>query len=108
MPVTGKLECNRCRLQQIQDEAARNKMSVTMRKSVYGLKRDGELKPAKAGVDIFMHPQSLEIPSNHKCFHNMDMSQMETSRMFLDDQDPDKWIFAWLPEIPKKCRCKLV
>jgi hypothetical protein len=102
MPRLGILECNRCKVKKLQDEAAKRNMVITMRKSLYGL------KPNKKGVDIYIHPKSLEIPSHHIYEHNLDIGRIEAMTQLLDDSDPDKWFEAWLPDIPQGCECRNV
>jgi hypothetical protein len=101
MSSLGVMECNRCRLIKLQDEARKEKMVLSKRKSFYGM------KPGVPGIDIYMHPRSVEIPSDYLCKHNMDMGSMAGCALFLDDTDADKWIVAWFQEIPPSCECRV-
>ena len=100
MPSIGILECNRCRVQKLTDEAGKKGMTITMRKSLYGL------NPKKKGVDIYIHPKSMEIPSHFAFEHDGDPAKATMMAEFLDEKDPEKWWEAWFPDIPSKCMCK--
>lgn len=100
MSGLGKLECNRCRMLKLQDEARSKGMTVSIRKSLYGL------KPKQPGVDVYIHPRSVSIPSHHKVAHDLDMGSMTVLQNFLPDSDPDKWITAWFGEVPSQCECR--
>jgi hypothetical protein len=97
MPRLGTLKCNRCRLMELQDQAAKEKLTLTKRKSFYGMKL------GKPGVDIYMHPSSVEIPSHFMPKHNMDI---EIAKAF-DPKDPEGYLVAWLQEIPPSCECRV-
>ena len=100
MARLGVMVCNRCRLGDLQKEAEARGMSITMRKSMYGT------KPGLPGVDIYIHPKSLEIPSHYKCKHDGEPGNMAALAEFLPEDDPDKWWEAWFTGIPEKCVCK--
>ena len=102
MPVLGTLECNRCRMQKLQDDARSQGMTISKRKSFYGM------KPGVPGIDIYIHPDSVTIPSDYLCKHDMEMGIMGATSLFLDDSDPDKWIVAWFQDIPTACECRIV
>lgn len=108
MPRLGVAECNRCRLLQIQDEAQEKGMVLTKRRSAYGGMRKHELKPKVAGIDIYMHPKSVDIPSNFVLYHDGNLATMEAMAELLPDDDPEKWFVAWFPAIPDRCVCKAI
>lgn len=108
MPRLGLLECSRCKLSKLQDEAKERGMVITLRKSLYGITVDKyALKPKKAGVDIYIHPKSITIPSNHKCYHDLAIDSFSVLSDLLPDSDPDKWIAAWFAEVPDRCECRI-
>lgn len=101
MPTLGTLKCNRCRIQALQDEAAKEKLVLTKRKSFYGMKL------GKAGIDIYMHPASVEIPSHFMSKHNMDIELVSEIAKALDEKDPEGYLVAWLQDIPPSCECRV-
>ena len=94
MTVFGILECNRCRMKKIQDIAAKEKLTVTLRKSLYGL------TPQRKGVDVYMHPDKIDIPSSYVVAHNGELQGFGSDSLIWDDKDPEKWLLAWFPDIP--------
>lgn len=105
MPRLGILECNRCRLLKLQDEATKRGMVITKRRSMYGPLEGGR---GKRGIDIYVHPKTLEIPSNYLCEHKLDMAGMAVLAAMLPESDPDKWFEVWFTDIPSECQCKAV
>ena len=95
-----KIECNRCRLLKLQDQAAEEGKVITKRKSLYSFR-------GKKGVDIYIHPKSVEIPSNHTFAHNGELGGLSFMQAVLPESDPDKGFEAWLSDIPDKCKCTL-
>lgn len=108
MPRLGLMECNRCKMLKLQDEASKKGMVLTKRKSVYGAMKKHDLKPREAGVDIYMHPKSIDIPSSYKYYHDGNIATIEVMAELLPDSDPEKWWVAWFPGIPDRCVCKVV
>lgn len=98
----GILECNRCRLLKLQDEARVDDMVITKRKSMYGVKKE------RPGVDIYIHPKNVEIPSTYKFLHNGNVGTLNAMASILPDDDPEKWFVAWFSDIPPQCVCKTV
>lgn len=101
MANLGIRVCNRCRLLKLQDEARQRNMAITLRKSVYGL------KPKVPGVDIYIHPKSLEIPSHFKSYHNLNIESTVMAAEFMGPNDPERYLEAWFPAIPSSCECKM-
>lgn len=100
MPQLGKMKCNRCRMHDFQKEADAKGMTVTIRKSYYGI------LPGKPGVDIYIHPKTMEIPSHYKFLHKGNVGTQEMMSRILPDDDPEKWWNGWLAEIPQECKCR--
>lgn len=114
MPILGTMKCTRCMLAECHKEAAEKKHVITMRKSVYGTAKDkrGQMrivvgtKLKEPGVDIYIHPRHVEIPSNYQYWHNLEPAGQEFLAAVLNDDDPEKWWEAWFPKIPSKCMCR--
>lgn len=99
MPRLGTIQCSRCQVADMQKEADRRGMTITIRKSIHSF-------AGKPGLDIYIHPKTFQIPNNFQFWHNGDPGAEEFMGKILPESDPQKYWHGWVAEIPLTCQCR--